>query len=126
MPLYEYECENGHRFEKILKFSDPPLEACPTCGGTVRKLISSPAFQFKGTGFYITDYVKKDAAAAGTMGENEKSDRAEAAKETKPAEGGVASKSESKSDAKSDAKTETKSETKIAAKTETKSPTPKT
>jgi len=60
MPLYEYECEAGHRFEKILKFSDPPLETCPTCGKPVHKLVSSPAFQFKGTGWYITDYAKKD------------------------------------------------------------------
>ena len=60
MPLYEYECEAGHHFEKILKFSDPPIETCPTCGKPVHKLVSSPAFQFKGTGWYITDYAKKD------------------------------------------------------------------
>ena len=57
MPLYEYQCDAcGRRFELIRKFSDPPLEKCPTCGGAVQKLVSSPAFQFKGTGFYITDY----------------------------------------------------------------------
>ena len=60
MPLYEYECEAGHRFEKILKFSDPPIETCPTCGKPVHKLVSSPAFHLKGTGWYITDYAKKD------------------------------------------------------------------
>jgi putative FmdB family regulatory protein len=60
MPLYEYECEAGHHFEKILKFSDPPIETCPTCGKPVRKLVSSPAFHLKGTGWYITDYAKKD------------------------------------------------------------------
>jgi len=60
MPLYEYECEAGHHFEKILKFSDPPLETCPTCGKPVHKLVSSPAFHLKGTGWYITDYAKKD------------------------------------------------------------------
>jgi putative FmdB family regulatory protein len=60
MPLHEYECDAcGHRFEAIRKFSDPPLNTCPKCGGAVRKLISSPAFQFKGTGWYITDYPKK-------------------------------------------------------------------
>jgi putative FmdB family regulatory protein len=59
MPLYEYECEScGNRFERIQKFSDPLVEICPTCGGKVRKLISSPAIQFKGSGFYITDYAK--------------------------------------------------------------------
>lgn len=63
MPLYEYQCDAcGRRFELIRKFSDPPLEKCPTCGGAVQKLVSSPAFQFKGTGFYITDYGKKEQA----------------------------------------------------------------
>jgi putative FmdB family regulatory protein len=61
MPLYEYQCDVcGHRFEKIQKFSDPIVDTCPICGGAVRKLQSSPAIQFKGSGFYITDYVKKD------------------------------------------------------------------
>jgi putative FmdB family regulatory protein len=61
MPLYEYACEAcGARFEVIRKFSDPPLEVCPTCGkGPVEKLVSSPAFQFKGSGWYATDYAKK-------------------------------------------------------------------
>ena len=62
MPLYEYQCETCGRFEKIVKFSDPPLEACPTCGGKIQKLFSSPAIQFKGSGFYITDYAKKTSA----------------------------------------------------------------
>jgi putative FmdB family regulatory protein len=62
MPLYEYECDAcGHRFEMIQKFSDPLVDKCPKCGSTVRKLISSPAIQFKGTGFYITDYPKKES-----------------------------------------------------------------
>ena len=59
MPIYEYECEKcGHRVEKIQKFSDPPLEACEKCGGPVHKMQSAPAFQFKGTGWYVTDYAK--------------------------------------------------------------------
>jgi putative FmdB family regulatory protein len=67
MPLYEYECEaeNGRRFEIIQKFSDEPLTVCPTCGGTVRRLISSPAIQFKGSGWYITDYARKSGSYAG-------------------------------------------------------------
>ncbi len=62
MPLYEYQCEAcEHRFEIIQqKFSDPPPKTCPACGkGPVRQLLSSPAIQFKGSGFYITDYAKK-------------------------------------------------------------------
>ena len=67
MPLYEYECEaeNGRRFEIIQKFSDETLTVCPTCGGPVRRLISSPAIQFKGSGFYITDYARKSGTDAG-------------------------------------------------------------
>jgi putative FmdB family regulatory protein len=65
MPLYEYACDAcGHRFEKIQKYSDPLETTCPKCGGAVHKLISSPAIQFKGSGFYITDYAKKDYVSA--------------------------------------------------------------
>jgi putative FmdB family regulatory protein len=65
MPLYEYECDAcGRRFERIQKFSDPLVTVCPTCGGTVRKLFSSPAIQFKGSGFYITDYAKPGASGS--------------------------------------------------------------
>jgi putative FmdB family regulatory protein len=63
MPLYEYECSAcSHRFERIQKFSDPPIDVCPACGGAVRKLLSSPAIQFKGSGWYITDYAKKSGS----------------------------------------------------------------
>lgn len=67
MPLYEYECDAcGKRFERIQKFSDPPIDVCPNCGkGPVRKLISSSAIQFKGSGWYITDYAKKSSTDAG-------------------------------------------------------------
>jgi putative FmdB family regulatory protein len=69
MPLYEYECEScGHRFEVIQKFSDPLVDTCPKCGKTVHKLMSSPAIQFKGSGWYITDYAKKDSTSAGKTG----------------------------------------------------------
>jgi putative FmdB family regulatory protein len=69
MPLYEYECEAcGHRFEQIRKFSDPPLSTCPICNGSLRKLLSSPAIQFKGTGWYITDYARKGGTAATSNG----------------------------------------------------------
>ena len=79
MPLYEYECDAcGHRFEVIhQKFSDPPAASCPSCGGSVHKLQSAPAIQFKGTGFYITDYGKKDESSAA------KEDAKESAKESK-------------------------------------------
>jgi putative FmdB family regulatory protein len=59
LPLYEYHCPKDGTFELVRKFSDPPLEACPTCGGAIEKLVSAPAIQFKGTGWYITDYARK-------------------------------------------------------------------
>jgi putative FmdB family regulatory protein len=81
MPLYEYECDAcGHRFEKIRMYSDPPLNECPKCGSAVHKLQSAPAIQFKGTGFYITDYAKKDSGAGGGKageGQSEKSEKNE-------------------------------------------------
>jgi putative FmdB family regulatory protein len=64
MPLYEYECEScGVRFEVIQKFADPSVDTCRACGGKVHRLMSAPAIQFKGTGWYITDYARKDKAA---------------------------------------------------------------
>lgn len=59
MPLYEYECLQCGRFEKIQKFSSRPLKVCPTCGKRVERLLSAPAIQFKGSGWYITDYARK-------------------------------------------------------------------
>jgi len=74
MPLYEYQCDAcENRFERIQKFSDPPVDVCPSCGGHVRKLLSSPAIQFKGTGWYITDYAKKSGSDSGKSKGNEKS-----------------------------------------------------
>ena len=61
MPLYEYKCkECGLVVEKIQKVADRPLEKCSRCGGVLDKVISSPAIQFKGTGWYVTDYAKKE------------------------------------------------------------------
>ncbi len=66
MPLYEYECLScGERFEALQKFSDPPLTECRVCKGKVRKLLGTPALQFKGTGWYITDYAGKSPKPSG-------------------------------------------------------------
>ena len=67
MPLYEYECKKcGRRVEKIVKFSDPPLTTCESCGGKLKRLLSSPAIRFKGSGFYVNDYAKKSSGATGS------------------------------------------------------------
>jgi putative FmdB family regulatory protein len=107
MPLYEYRCEScAHRFERIQKFSDPPVETCPQCSGQVKKLLSAPAIQFKGSGFYITDYGKSGAGDS----KSEKADKAGAKSESKPE-----SSSESKSETKSESKVESKTEAKPAS-----------
>lgn len=63
MPLYEYECKKcGHRFEKIQLYSDKMVKKCPECGGQVEQMISAPAVQFKGSGWYVTDYAKKSSS----------------------------------------------------------------
>lgn len=63
MPLYEYECKKcRHRFERIQKFSGRPLKKCPECGGAVERLLSASAVRFKGSGWYVTDYARKDPA----------------------------------------------------------------
>ena len=78
MPLYEYQCRKcGKRFEKIQKFSDPPLEIHEKCGGTVHRLLSSPAIQFKGSGWYITDYARKSAPSEGPSTVTESSSKSE-------------------------------------------------
>jgi putative FmdB family regulatory protein len=100
MPLYEYQCDAcGHRFEVIQKFSDPPVATCQRCSGSVRKLLSSPAIQFKGSGWYITDYAR--------------------AGKPEPASGSAASgsgESSSTSETKSESKSETKTESAPATK----------
>ncbi len=65
MPLYEYQCKSCHTvMERIQKFSDPPLMTCPHCGGELEQLLSAPAVQFKGAGWYVTDYARKGSGAA--------------------------------------------------------------
>ena len=75
MPLYEYQCEKcGHRFEKIQKFSDKMVKKCPECGGRVEQMISAPAVQFKGSGWYVTDYPKKSDRPASSDGGGDSKD----------------------------------------------------
>ena len=86
MPLYEYQCETcGERFEVIQKFSDPSPDVCTKCGkGPVVRLMSSPAIQFKGTGWYITDYARK-GTSEGKDGKSAPAKEPGDSKESKPA-----------------------------------------
>lgn len=93
MPLYEYECDDcGHRTEVIQRVGAPPIGACDECGGEMRRLLSAPAFQFKGTGWYVTDYAKK-GGSAGPSSSDTKTEKTE----SKPSE---TSKKESSSSSK--------------------------
>src|SRR5436305_15028125 len=95
MPIYEYECLScGKRTEVLQKMNDAPLAACPNCGGEVKKLISAPSFQLKGSGWYATDYGAKKGGGGGEA-------KAEGKSESK-AEGKAESKAESKSESKSE------------------------
>lgn len=102
MPLYEYQCDScGHRFERIQKFSDPPVDVCPSCGKSpVTKLISAPGIQFKGAGWYITDYAGGSSKAAGSVRSEGADKKTETKSESKPAE----TKSESAPAAKPESK----------------------
>ena len=99
MPLYEYRCRAcGTRFERIRKFSDPPLSECPSCGGEVEKLLSAPAIQFKGAGWYITDYARKGDSADSKAKADEGgkgAGSADADKSKTPAASGASESSES-------------------------------
>ena len=95
MPLYEYECAAcGHQFEVIRKFSDPPEEKCPKCGGPVHKLQSAPAFQFKGSGWYVTDYGKSGHSDS-KAGSDSKASDSKASDSKKDSAAETAGKSES-------------------------------
>ncbi|HSA93031.1 MAG TPA: FmdB family zinc ribbon protein [Terriglobales bacterium] len=85
MPLYEYQCKKcSHRFERIQKFSDPILRKCPECGGTLERVISAPAVQFKGSGWYVTDYARKSTAKAAEGGGDKPESAGEEKAEAKP------------------------------------------
>jgi putative FmdB family regulatory protein len=116
VPIYEYQCKKcKHRFEKLhQKFSDARVKKCPECGGPVEQLLSAPAVQFKGSGFYVTDYVRK-----GSSGDSNSSDSGSSDKESSASK--AAEKSDSKkTESKSESKPETRSESKPAAKSESK------
>jgi putative FmdB family regulatory protein len=95
MPLYEYQCKKcHHRFERIQKFSDPHVKKCPDCGGPVEQVVSAPAVQFKGSGWYVTDYAKKSSTGSASSSNGDSADSATKKEEKKDLKSD-ASKSES-------------------------------
>ena len=110
MPLYEYECKKcGHRFEKILKFSDKPMKKCPDCGGAVEQLISAPTVQFKGAGWYVTDYAKKGTSSSKpSEGDGGSKDTSKESKESKDSKDSKETKKEEKPKAETSSKKQKK------------------
>jgi putative FmdB family regulatory protein len=107
MPLYEYLCQKcGHRLEKIQSFSDKPLKKCPDCGGALEKLISAPTVQFKGSGWYVTDYAKKGSGSASSSASSSSSSESDSgskdAKESKDAKDSKDTKESTKETKKDD------------------------
>jgi putative FmdB family regulatory protein len=115
MPLYDYRCHLcGETFEVSQKFADAVMTVHDGCGGELERLISLPALQFKGTGWYVTDYGrngKKPTAGSNGKSETKADSQGESKSESKPD-----SKSEAKAESKSESKSETKSETKAESK----------
>ena len=110
MPLYEYQCQKcEHRLEAMQRVNADPLQECPECGGVLTKLISAPAFQFKGSGWYVTDYGSKSSGASdeGKEGSSAESKGDEKSESSAP----------SKGDAKSDASPSSKAGSKAASPT---------
>lgn len=96
MPLYEYQCQEcGEKMEVIQRFDDAPYTICASCGGSLKKLISSPAIQFKGSGFYLTDYGKSGGSATKTPASSESSSGSTPSKTTPDSSSGGGSGSSS-------------------------------
>ena len=101
MPLYEYECQKCHkRFERLRQFSDPQVTKCPKCKGRVEQVISAPAVQFKGSGWYVTDYAKKSGGGSASNGDSASKKEGKTKSESSTQEGSSKSESTSKSEKK--------------------------
>ena len=97
MPLYEYECKKcHHRFERIQKFSDRMVKKCPDCGGVVEQMISAPAVQFKGSGWYVTDYAKKSSSQSSSDGSGKDSKKEDTSKSESSSKEGASKEGSSK------------------------------
>lgn len=126
MPIYEYKCEGcGETFEVIQKFADEPVTVHEKCGGHVHRLMSAPSFQFKGSGWYVTDYAKgsgsSPAHTESGKSEHGHSEKSESGKsESGKSDGGHKSESSSKGSSDTATKTESKSDSKPSPSTSSK------
>jgi putative FmdB family regulatory protein len=100
MPIYEYQCPDGHRFEVVQRFSDDPVQVCEVCGKPVQRVLHAPAVHYKGKGFYSTDYGRKGANGA----KPDSGGGSESGSESGSKEGAAASSGNSDSGSKSESK----------------------
>jgi putative FmdB family regulatory protein len=120
LPIYEYKCEGcGETFEVIQKFADEPVTVHEKCGGHVHRLMSAPSFQFKGSGWYVTDYAKGSGNVP-AKGESQKGDSEKSQSESK-SDGGSKTDSSSKSDSSGKTDSSSKNSGDTATKTASKS-----
>jgi putative FmdB family regulatory protein len=122
MPIYEYQCQAcGRRHEAIQRLADPVLTVCPDCGGALKKLVSSPAFQFKGTGWYATDYANKKGPGSEGSKDSGKGEGGEQSASSSSEKNADKSSDPSSASAKSsETKSSSDSKSTEAAKTSTK------
>jgi putative FmdB family regulatory protein len=97
MPIYDYKCDNGHRFEAMQSMADPPIESCEVCGAPAHRVLHAPAVHFKGSGFYTTDYARKGTAKAANGSESPASDGKDGKDSKGEKDGGSATPSKSDS-----------------------------
>jgi putative FmdB family regulatory protein len=117
VPLYEYQCTKCHRrTEKIEKVDGPHLKKCPHCGGKVEALFSAPAIQFKGSGWYVTDYAGKKSGSpeSGSTGKSDSKDASDSDKD------GAAKESSSKEGSSKEASSKEEKSSKESSSKETK------
>jgi putative FmdB family regulatory protein len=125
MPLYEYECKKcGHRFEKIQLYSARMVKKCPACGGQVEQMISAPAVQFKGSGWYVTDYAKK-ATSPGSPGSGDSATLMKEKKDDKPGSDSSSKESSSKEDSSKDSSSKDSSSKDSSSKESSSKETPR-
>ncbi len=113
MPIYEYRCTNGHKFEAFQAMADDPLSACEVCEAPVERVLSAPAIHFKGSGFYTTDYAKKGAANSSSNGES-KGESSSSSKDGSKSDSSSKGDSGSKGDSSSKTESKPKSQSKAS------------
>ena len=100
MPIYEYRCDNGHEFETFQSMSEEPLSKCMECGAPSQRVLSAPAIHYKGSGFYTTDYARKQNKSSGSESSSSSGGEGSGSDSSKDSSSSSSSSSGSSSDSK--------------------------